>query len=213
MGTCICVPGFSFPLLFAPLVYLTTVNLFACRNLHSAALRHLADICTHLTSLNIDEVNYLNDACVNHLLDVRGSDLRKLWIDGESLSDASFSNFHKMGQLELLSISFSDNLGHAGLKSISLLKRLEWLRLRRGADLEPQHFVTALPLLLPKLKLLDLEQCPDVELADLQDLVRKDLNLVVKDYYGERVSPCRTLREYLIDHPEVEFVTYDHEEE
>jgi len=290
--TCICVPEFSFPLLFAPLVYLTTVNLFACRNLHSAALRHLADICTHLTSLNIDEVNYLSDACVNHLLDVRGSDLRKLWIDGESLSDASFSNFHKMGQLELLSISFSDNLGHAGLKSISLLKRLEWLRLRRGADLEPQHFVTAfelgelqrltyldlsecsklddsglaavaktcpnlgsvslnwcwdvtdvglghlvhrcralvslnlcgvvrlqgdcipaLPLLLPKLKLLDLEQCPDVELADLQDLVRKNLSLVVKDYYGERVSPCRTLREYLIDHPEVEFVTYDHEQE
>ena len=77
----------------------------------------------------IYQVNYLSDACVNHLLDVRGSDLRKLWIDGESLSDASFSNFHKMGQLELLSISFSDNLGHAGLKSISLLKRLEWLRL------------------------------------------------------------------------------------
>ena len=73
--------------------------------------------------------------------------------------------------------------------------------------------IPALPLLLPKLKLLDLEQCPDVELADLQDLVRKNLSLVVKDYYGERVSPCRTLREYLIDHPEVEFVTYDHEED
>ena len=65
----------------------------------------------------------------------------------------------------------------------------------------------ALPSLLPKLKLLDLEQCPDVELADLQDLVRKNLSLVVRDYYGERVSPCRGLQEYLIDHPEVEFVS------
>ena len=48
-----------------------------------------------------------------------------------------------------------------------------------------------------------LEQCPDVELADLQDLVRKNLSLVVRDYYGERVSPCRRLQEY---HPEVVFV-------
>jgi len=290
--TCICVPEFSFPLLFAPLVHLTKVNLFACRNLHSAALRHLADTCTNLSSLNIDEVNYLSDASVNHLLEVRGSTLQKLWIDGESLSDASFSNFHKMESLELLSVSFSDNLGPSGLRSISLLKCLEWLRLRRGAELEPQHFVTAfelgelrrltyldlsecsklddsglaavaktcpnlgsvslnwcwdvtdvglghlvhrcralvslglcgvvrlqgdclpaLPSLLPKLKLLDLEQCPDVELADLQDLVRKNLSLVVRDYYGEKVSPCRGLQEYLIDHPEVEFVTYDHEQD
>ena len=52
-----------------------------------------------------------------------------------------------------------------------------------------------------------------MELADLQDLVRKNLNLVVRDYYGERVSPCRGLQEYLIDHPEVEFVTYDHEQD
>ena len=169
------------------------MNLFACRNLHSAALRHLADICTHLTSLNIDEVgndssvehvdmtyqvNYLSDACVNHLLDVRGSDLRKLWIDGESLSDASFSNFHKMGQLELLSISFSDNLGHAGLKSISLLKRLEWLRLRRGADLEPQHFVTAFELgELQRLTYLDLSECSKLDDSGLAAVAKNCPNL------------------------------------
>ena len=90
--------------------------------------RCLADTCTHLTSLNIDEVNYLSDSSVTYLLAERGAALRHLWIDGESLTDRSFSTFHKLQQLELLSISFCDSMGAEGLRAISRLPRLEWLR-------------------------------------------------------------------------------------
>ena len=184
--------------------FIPQVNLFACRNLHSAALRHLADTCTNLSSLNIDEVqtaiyllksntagilkfiimgethqvNYLSDASVNHLLEMCGSNLQKLWIDGESLSDASFSNFHKMESLELLSVSFSDNLGSSGLHSISLLKCLEWLRLRRGAELEPHHFVTAFELgELRRLTYLDLSECSKLDDSGLAAVAKTCPNL------------------------------------
>jgi hypothetical protein len=252
-------------------------------------------------------VNYLTDGAVNKLLELRGPKLRQLWIDGESLTDQSFGNFHQLSQLTLLSVSFCDSLGPAGLRAVARLGRLEWLRLRRGAELEPHAFVQSFELgllanltyldlsecsklddiglsavarncpnlgtvclnwcwdvtdiglaalvhrcpalvslglcgvvrlqgdclpgldtLLPGLQLLDLEQCPDVELAMLQDLVRRNLGLVVRDYYGERVAPCRELQvmaesdsgtdgigvqEYLIHHPEITFITYDHEAE
>ena len=50
--------------------------------------------------------------------------MKMLWIDGESLSDGSFSHFHKMKKLELLSVSFSDNMGSEGLSSIAKLSQL-----------------------------------------------------------------------------------------
>ena len=69
-------------------------------------------------------MNYLTDEAVNSFLDLRGVNMKMLWLDGESLSDESFSNFHKMEKLELLSISFCDTMGSAGLKSISQLSKL-----------------------------------------------------------------------------------------
>ena len=50
--------------------------------------------------------------------------MKMLWIDGESLSDVSFSNFYRMEKLELLSVSFSDNIGADGLIAISQLSKL-----------------------------------------------------------------------------------------
>ena len=41
--------------------------------------------------------------------------------------------------------------------------------------------------------------------------MRRNLSLVVRDYYGERVAPCMELQDYLMDHPEITFITYDHE--
>ena len=58
-SSCSCPPALSFPLLLAGLARLTELNLFACRGLHSAALRALADSCPALTRLNIDEVRLL----------------------------------------------------------------------------------------------------------------------------------------------------------
>ena len=69
-------------------------------------------------------MNYLSDEAVNTFLELRGANMKMLWLDGESLSDESFCNFHKMEKLELLSISFCDTMGSAGLKSISQLSKL-----------------------------------------------------------------------------------------
>ena len=196
--------------------------------------------------------------------------MKQLWIDGESLTDESFSNFHKMEKLELLSISFGDNMGAEGLISISKLSKLEWLRLRRGAELEAADFVLAfsdghlnnllhldlsecskiddagimtvarkcpnlgsltlcwcwevtdvgiwsivhsckfiinlnlcgvvrlsgdfissIPKCLIGIQLLDLEQCPDIQLCSLLELLSVKPDLHIKDYYGERVVAGR----------------------
>ena len=121
---CRCGPGLSFSPLFGKFPLLTELNLFHCRNLHSAGLVHLAEVCLSLEKLNIDEVNYLSDESINTFLELRGPNMKMLWLDGESLSDASFRNFNKMEKLELLSISFCDNMGCAGLLSISQLSKL-----------------------------------------------------------------------------------------
>jgi len=272
---CQCGPSLSFTSLLATFKHLSELNLFHCRNLHSAGLEHIAQCCHSLEKLNIDEVNYLSDESVNTFLKLRGANMKMLWIDGESLSDVSFSNFYRMEKLELLSVSFSDNIGADGLIAISQLSKLEWLRLRRGSELEPADFVTAffdgklnnllhldlsecskiddagiiaiahkcpnlgsltlswcwevtdvgisfivnkckyiinlnlcgvvrllgdfipsIPKSLIGLQLLDLEQCPDIQLAELQQLLLVKKELHIKDYYGERVVAGRIFGDF-----------------
>ena len=50
--------------------------------------------------------------------------MKMLWIDGESLTDSSFSHFGKMVSLELLSVSFADNIGETGITAIASLNKL-----------------------------------------------------------------------------------------
>jgi len=287
---CRCGQSLSFSRLFGKFKCLRELNLFLCRNLNSIGLELIAEHCQNLEYLNIDEINYLTDESVNFFIEERGQTIKYLWIDGESLSDKSFSNFHKMVNLEILSISFADNMGPSGILSIGKLRNLEWLKLRRGADLEPIDFVTTFTMgnlktllhldisecskiddagmiaiakncptlgtlslnwcweitdvglacvvnkckylinlnlcgvvrllgdflpdinkLLVGLQLLDLEQCPDVQLSVLEDLVRQNMDLVIKDYYGEKVTPSRKFSDILLDHPEISFISYDHE--
>ena len=142
-NTCNCGPDLSFAKLLGNFPQLTDLNLFHCRNLHSKGLMTLSESCQNLTVLNIDEVTYLSDESFNLFIDLRGPHLQQLSIDGESLSDESFKNFGKMINLEFLSISFADSLGAAGMASIAGLSKLEWLKIRRGAELEPETFVAA----------------------------------------------------------------------
>ena len=95
-----------------------------CRNLHSCGLELIAEHCLNLDYLNIDEIQYLTDKSVNFFIEERGQTIKYLWIDGESLSDKSFSNFYKMVKLEILSISFADNMGPSGILSIGKLENL-----------------------------------------------------------------------------------------
>jgi len=291
-NTCACGDKLSFGKLFSGFKSLESLNLFLSKNLHSKGLELLAEGCTNLTSLNIDEINYLSNQSFIRLIELRGPQLLELRIDGESLCDESFKHFDRLSSLKLLTISFADYMGPLGLQAITSLHNLEWLKIRRGAELEAAHFVSAfrnvnlrklshlnlsecsklddeglsmiashctglqevwlnwcwevsdlgishlvsscpglwhlnlcgvVRLLgdfipsgapaLPSLKFLDLEQCPDVPTHLLEDLVRRNLRLVVKNYYGETVGPGDDLKDIIESNPDISFVSFDHEDE
>jgi len=288
---CLCNPEDSFSIILGRFTNLTDLNLFLCKNLNSKGLEQIAKHCLVLESLNIDEVNYLNDDSMITLIKERQNTLKKLWIDGESFTDNSFSQMGKLKKLELLSISFADSMKSEGLAGISQLANLDWLRIRRGAELLSSDFVTAFdggklkklttldlsecsnlhdsglisvasncPDLvylslcwcweltdesvcaivnkcrrlvainlcgvvrlagaflhninkkLKELEVIDLEQVPDIDQDLVEDLVRQDLDLVIKDYYGENVRPGRIFSEILLDRPDIKFITFDHED-
>ena len=92
--------------------------------------------------------------------------LKQFWVDGETLTDKSFSVFGDLQKLELLSISYAENMKSRGLTSVSNLRNLEWLRVRKGKGLLCSDFVQAFSdEKLKKLLFLDLSECS--ELSDL----------------------------------------------
>ena len=161
-GSTMCRRGqsLSFSRLFGKFKCLKELNLFLCRNLYSIDLELIAEHCQNLEYLNIDEIEYLTDKSVNFFIEQLGQTIKYLWIDGESLSDKSFSNFHKMVNLELLSISFAVNMGQSGILSIGKLGNLKRLKLRKGEELEPIDFVTTFAMgNLKTLLHLDISWC------------------------------------------------------
>ena len=50
-------------------------------------------------------------------------------------------------------------------------------------------FLPDINKLLVGLQLLDLEWCQFIQLSVLEDLVRQNMDLFIKDYYGEKVTP------------------------
>ncbi len=144
---------------------LTYLNLFSCKPLVNIGLQEIADGCTSLTSLNIDEVNYLSDTSFIYFVDRVKDRLQELWIDGETFTDAAFSKLGEIKKLRVLSISFADSMQSAGLRSISRLSNLVWLKVGKG-KLQSSDFVQMFSdMKLQKLKHLDLSECS--KLSDL----------------------------------------------
>ena len=165
-NTCSCLPSNSFTSVLRNFKLLNHLNLFACKNLNSRGLQEIADSCCSLQSLDIDEVNYLSDDAFIYFISKVKTRLKRFWVDGETLTDKSFSAFGDLQQLELLSVSFADNMKSRGLASISNLKNLEWLKIRRGNQLIAPDFVQAFSDgKLKKLLYLDLSECS--KLSDL----------------------------------------------
>ena len=142
------------------------LNLFACRNFNNAGLRHIADGCDNLELLNIDEVNYLSDEAMLYFIGRRKGKLKHLILDGESLTDKSFVALGELSRLELLSISFADNMQSQGLAAIAKLQHLEYLKVRRGREILANDFWSAFGGgNLKNLLYLNLAECSN--LADL----------------------------------------------
>ena len=120
----------------------------------------IADLCPNLEIINIDEITFLSDESFIYFISKTKHRLRRFWLDGESLTDKSFSVLGTLHRLELLSISFSDNMRSKGLEAISKLSNLEWLKIRRGSSLLSSDFVSAFSeQKLEKLIFLDLSEC------------------------------------------------------
>lgn len=265
---CACITSNSFTSLLSKFEALSSLHLFACKNLNNLGFRQIADSCPNLEMINVDEIDYLDDDSFIYFISKTKSRLKQFWLDGESLSDKSFAVFGDLQKLELLSISFADNMGSKGLKSISRLSNLEWLKIRRGTSLLASDFFLAfsesklrklicldlsecetltdyglmtiskncptlatlnlcwcweltdasLKMVVKNCKLminlnlcgvvkldgeflrdignhmvglssLDLEQCPDIQECDLQHVLRQNINISIKDYYGDPVYP------------------------
>ena len=65
-------------------------------------------------------------------------------------------------------------------------------------------------------QVLDLEQVPDIDMDIVEDLVRQDFDLEIKDYYGELVQPGKIFSEILLysEHTNetIKFIKFDHED-
>jgi len=57
-------------------------------------------------------------------------------------------------------------------------------------------FIPSIPKSLIGLKRLDLEQCPDIQLVMLQELLLVKKELHIKDYYGEKVVAGRIFGDF-----------------
>ena len=110
----------------------------SCRNLNNKGLEQIATLCPKLKFLNVDEVQYLADSSVKFFVTKISSTLKHFILDGETLTDESFTSFGELKSLIDLRISFCDNMNSAGLEAISSLSSLEWLKLRRAGALSPQ---------------------------------------------------------------------------
>ena len=85
-----------------------------------------------------------------------------------------------MVNLEVLSVSFADNMRSEGLASISQLSKLEWLKIRRGAELEPNSFVSAFKYgQLHNLVHLNLSECSQLDDKGVMSIAKQCPNLGV----------------------------------
>ena len=71
------------------------------------------------------QVTHLSEESVITLLNERKDTLKSLYLDGESLSDKSFSHLRICQNLEELGISFAEDIGELGIDSISKLHNLK----------------------------------------------------------------------------------------
>merc|ERR1719219_3060117 len=120
------------------------------------------DHLQHLIYLNLSECTKLNDAGVISIA----------------------NNCPNLGTLQLDWCWEVTDIGVMAV--VSSCKYLINLQLCGVVRLEGE-FLQNISKCLLGLKLLDLEQCPDIQLEDLQQLLTLKQRLHIKDYYGERV--------------------------
>ncbi|CAL4166401.1 unnamed protein product, partial [Meganyctiphanes norvegica] len=132
-GTTIHSPD-CYPLL-GKLKCLRHLDLSYSKFLEDNGLIAIAEQCEHLQYLNIDYISYINDVSVMRLIELRGSSLTHLYLDGEQMTDRGFHALSSCMNLKHLGISFCEEMTDYGLLGVKGLSNLTWLKLRKGCRL------------------------------------------------------------------------------
>jgi len=124
------------------------------------------------------------------------------WLDlseCSQLSDTALASIARCcPRLATLALSWCWEVSDTGVRSLfQHCRQLEHLNLC-GVVRLCGDMLELIPKQLKNLKSLDLEQCPNFELDELQELLEEMPSLVIKDYYGERVYPIYCLQQILL---------------
>ncbi|VDD74046.1 unnamed protein product [Mesocestoides corti] len=152
-----------------------------CRNLEALNLSHCLEVnneciitlaragLRRLQRLNLDGIQWITDEALRDGLAAMASQLTALWLDGFEVTThglcAFLSHVPAWTQLQVLSISFSDNLSDYSLRPITKIANLRELRLRKGRNLTTSALISLFSdseQRLSRLRSIDLSDCPGV---------------------------------------------------
>ncbi|XP_027227904.2 F-box/LRR-repeat protein 20 isoform X3 [Penaeus vannamei] len=111
------------------------LNLSHCQFLDNLGLVAIAKQCRQLEYLNIDGITKIYDYSVVCLTQEVGPSLKFLFLDGENLTDASYTSLAACKHLKMLGVSFCEQMTDVGLSGITGLCELTWMKLRKGVHL------------------------------------------------------------------------------
>ncbi|KAF2360712.1 F-box domain [Trinorchestia longiramus] len=113
--------------------HLKNLNLCHCLWVNDGFIYELALSECIIETLNIDGIPYVTDASMVLFLEKKGHNLKSLQLDGEGLTQATFSKLGNSVDLLELSISFSENMTCSSLEKIIALPQLKKLRIRKAS--------------------------------------------------------------------------------
>lgn len=164
--------------LFGKLKYLRHLDLSYSKFLEDQGLISIAEQCEHLQHLNIDYISYINDFSVMRLIELRGSSLTHLYLDGEQMTDKGFRALSGCLKLQHLGISFCEEMTDYGLSGVKPLSNLRWLKLRKGIRLTAHGLKDLFTEgKLSKLTHVNLSECTELDDSVLISLSLKCLSL------------------------------------
>uniref|UniRef100_T1IRK2 F-box domain-containing protein n=1 Tax=Strigamia maritima TaxID=126957 RepID=T1IRK2_STRMM len=142
---------------------LRKLNLSHCTLVRNESVVLIAKCCA-LEEFNVDGLASISDGAILGLIEHRKLVLRKLYLDGDELTDVTYRNLVECCGLKELSISFADLMSDDGLMAIKELRCLEYLKVKRGSELSDASLRSLFDgTNMRKLTCLDLTSCSNFD--------------------------------------------------
>lgn len=112
---------------------LKRISFSHCSRLSDDCLNYIFEHLTNLTHLNLDGVEWISDKGVKTIVDVLGSILLALWLDGANLTNVSCELVAQCHRLKLLSIRYCE--GFTNILPLRQMSSLRSLSLRKNPEI------------------------------------------------------------------------------